>query len=388
MDYLLMHKRTPVAEMRLDDETCYISKISDIIAPEHIPIGIKYSKGIIDRTELNEWWLSRSIPASRLGLREALELLDIPSRHTLIAKCFGLSLSDQYWVCPKNSDITWDKVNFFDNEFSDDVGTALFGNALKSDIISLVSPDNTSDGWLKKKWIILEGKRCLMKGGSNPFQQEPLNEALASEIMQRLNISGVKYDVIWENELPYSICENFITPNTELVSAAYIVNTVKCPNHVSAYEHFLNCCERLGIPNVQSSLDEMLTLDFIIANTDRHFGNFGAVRNAETLEWLGLSPIFDCGTSMWHDSLVSDRTTKADQKCRPFKKTHSEQIGLISENHLNMSTLIGIDEWFNDLLEDSPFIDEKRRKKLSLTLRNRVEIAQEMLPTMGFGLTM
>lgn len=388
MDYLLMHKRTPVAEMRLDDETCYISKISDIIAPEHIPIGIKYSKGIINRTELNEWWLSRSIPASRSGLREALELLDVPSRHTLLAKCFGLSLSDQYWVCPKNSDITWDKVNFFDNEFSDDVGTALFGNALKSDIISLVSPDNTSDGWLKKKWIILEGKRYLMKGGSNPFQQEPLNEALASEIMQRLNISGVKYDVIWENELPYSICENFITPNTELVSAAYIVNTTKCPNHVSAYEHFLNCCERLGIPNVQSSLDEMLTLDFIIANTDRHFGNFGAVRNAETLEWLGLSPIFDCGTSMWHDSLVSERTTTADQNCRPFKKTHSEQIGLISENHLNMSTLIGIDEWFNDLLEDSPFIDEERRKKLSLTLRNRVEIAQEMLPTMGFGLTM
>lgn len=388
MDYLLMHKRTPVAEMRLDDETCYISKISDIIAPEHIPIGIKYSKGIIDRTELNKWWLSRSIPASRSGLREALELLDVPSRHTLLAKCFGLSLSDQYWICPKNSDITWDKVNFFDNEFSDDVGTALFGNALKSDIISLVSPDNTSDGWLKKKWIILDGKRYLMKGGSNPFQQEPLNEALASEIMQRLNISGVKYDVIWENELPYSICENFITPNTELVSAAYIVNTVKCPNHVSAYEHFLNCCERLGIPNVQSSLDEMFTLDFIIANTDRHFGNFGAVRNAETLEWLGLSPIFDCGTSMWHDSLVSERTTTADQNCRPFKKTHSEQIGLISENHLNMSTLIGIDEWFNDLLEDSPFIDEERRKKLSLTLRNRVEIAQEMLPTMGFGLTM
>lgn len=388
MDYLLMHKRTPVAEMRLDDETCYISKISDIIAPEHIPIGIKYSKGIIDRTELNEWWLSRSIPASRSGLREALELLDVPSRHTLLAKCFGLSLSDQYWVCPKGSDITWDKVNFFDNEFSDDVGTALFGNALKSNVISLVSPDNTSDGWLKKKWIILDGKRYLMKAGSNPFQQEPLNEVLASEIMQRLNINGVKYDVVWENELPYSVCENFITPDTELISAAYIVNTVKCPNHISAYEHFLNCCEKLGIPNVQSSLDEMLTLDFIIANTDRHFGNFGAVRNAETLEWLGLSPIFDCGTSMWHDSLISERTITADQNCRPFKKTHSEQIGLISENHLDISALVGIDEWFNDLLAGSPFIEEDRRKKLCLTLRNRVELAQEMLPTMGFGLTM
>lgn len=388
MDYLLMHKNTPVVEMRLDDETCYISKISDIFAPEHIPVGINFSKGIIDRSELNEWWLSRSIPAGRLGLRDALEQLGVSSRHTLLAKCFGLSLSDQYWVCPKNADITWDKVNFFDNGFSDDVGSALFGNALKSDEISLVSPDNTSDGWLKKKWSVLNGKRYLMKGGSDPFQQEPLNEALASEIMERLKISHAKYKLVWENELPYSVCENFITPDTELVSAAYIAKSAKCPNHVSAYDHFINCCEKLGIPNVQSSLDEMLTLDFIIANTDRHFGNFGAVRNAETLEWLGLSPIFDCGTSMWHDKLVSEKTLSADRESKPFKKFHSEQIELVSENHLDMSVLIGVDEWWNDMLESSPFIDEKRREVLCLTLHNRIEIVQEILPTLGFGLTM
>lgn len=92
----------------------------------------------------------------------------------------------------------------------------------------------------------------------------------------------------------------------------------------------------------------MLTLDFIIANTDRHFGNFGAVRNAETLEWLGLSPIFDCGTSMWHDKLVSEKTLSADRESKSFKKIHSEQIGLVSENHLDMSVLVGIYEWWND----------------------------------------
>ena len=388
MDYLLMHKNIPVAEISLDSETCYISKISDVLAPEHIPIGINYSKGIIDRRELNEWWLSRSIPASRSGLKEALELLGVSSRHTLIAKCFGLSLSDQYWVCPLKSDITWDKINFFDNDFSDDVGSALFGNTLKSDVISLVSPDNTSDGWLKKKWIVIDGKRYLMKGGSDPFQQEPFNEVLASEIMKRLGISHAEYKLVWENNLPYSVCENFITANTELVSAAHIANIHKCPNHTSAYDHFINCCKGLGIPNVQSSLDEMLTLDFIIANTDRHFGNFGAVRNAETLEWLGLSPVFDCGTSMWHDKLVSEKTISADQECRPFKKLHSKQIALISENHLDMSELSGIDVWLNEFLTTSPFIDDNRRETLCRTLQSRIEIVREMLPTLGFGISM
>lgn len=388
MDYFLMHKNIAVAEICLDDETCYISKISDIFVPEHIPVGIKDPKGNVDRRALNEWWLSRSIPASRSGLRNALELLNVPSRHYLLAKCFGLSLSDQYWVCPKNSGITWDKVNFFENEFSEDVGSALFGNALKSNVISLVSPDNTSDGWLKKKWIVLNGKRCLMKGGSDPFQQEPFNEALASEIMKRLKINHAEYRLTWENERPYSVCENFISSKTELVSAAYIVQTSKCPNHVSAYEHFLNCCDDLGIPNVRNSLDQMLTLDYIIANTDRHFGNFGAIRNAETLEWLGLSPVYDCGTSMWHDKLMSEKTISADCESKPFKKLHSEQIGLVSETDTDLSSLAGIDEWFEELLKSSPFIDEKRRDLLCGALQFRVETSQRILQEPGFGLEM
>ena len=40
--------------------------------------------------------------------------------------------------------------------------------------MSLVSPDNTSDGQLMKKWKIADGKRILMKGSSKPYYQEAL----------------------------------------------------------------------------------------------------------------------------------------------------------------------------------------------------------------------
>ncbi len=49
----------------------------------------------------------------------------------------------------------------------------------------------------------------------------------------------------------------------------------------------------------------MLTLDYIIANGDRHYNNFGFIRNAETLEWQGLAPIFDSGASLWHNTQES-----------------------------------------------------------------------------------
>lgn len=34
------------------------------------------------------------------------------------------------------------------------------------------------------------------------------------------------------------------------------------------------------------------------STVDRHFNNFGVVRNADTLEWLGAAPIYDCGITM------------------------------------------------------------------------------------------
>lgn len=35
-----------------------------------------------------------------------------------------------------------------------------------------------------------------------------------------------------------------------------------------------------------------MVFDYLMANADRHFGNFGAVRNVNTLEWIGLAPVF------------------------------------------------------------------------------------------------
>jgi hypothetical protein len=62
----------------------------------------------------------------------------------------------------------------------------------------------------------------------------------------------------------------------------------------------------MQIPNTLENLKYMLVVDYIMANSDRHFNNFGAVRDAETLEWIGFAPIFDCGTSMWNNKLTQN----------------------------------------------------------------------------------
>lgn len=375
MKYLLMQKANPVLLMELDEVTGTVAAIGEIIEPRRVPVGVGIKDGVANRQELNGWWTGRSIPASRSGLREALAAMRVSSPQVLLTKCFGLSLSDQYWAKPEGADLSWDDLNFFDNVFSEDVGNILFGQLPNDDAFSLMSPDNTSDGWLRKKWKIIEGKRCLIKGGSGATRQEPYNEVLATEVMRRLGIPHVPYTLTLIDEQPYSVCEDFITAQTELVSAWHILQTRKRSNNVSPYRHFLGCCEALGIPSVRENVDKMLALDYVIANEDRHFNNFGAVRNADTLEWIGLAPVFDSGTSLWYDRPTTMIRPLAKAPSKPFRSSHEDQIRLVgSFDWFEPSALQGIDAAFSEILAGSQFIDDARRDALSRGLSKRAEM--------------
>ncbi len=374
---ILMHKRTAVVELKFDNETGYIQKIGDVFALEHLPVGVGMKRGTIDRAALNTWWTDRSIPASRSGVREAMETLQITDTKMLLIRCFGLSLSDQYWIRPENSELTWEKINFFENNFSDDIGDVLFGADKKPDHLNFSSPDNTSDGNLKKRWKIINGKRCLVKGGSNPYRQQPLNEVIASEIMRRLNIPHVPYTVTWSKGAPYSVCEDFISENTELVPAWRIIQTQNQPNSKSLYQHFIDCTDALGIPNVREYLDRMIVLDYIIANEDRHLNNFGAIRNAETLEWLGMAPIYDSGSSLGYDKSVPMMRDGADVVCKPFKKHHEEQLKLVSSfDWIDFSALADIGGMITGILSDEnakDYMEENRIRVIAKLTERRIK---------------
>lgn len=41
--------------------------------------------------------------------------------------------------------------------------------------------------------------------------------------------------------------------------------------------------------------------DYLLSNTDRHMNNISVVRNPDTLEILGMAPIYDSGNSMFYN---------------------------------------------------------------------------------------
>lgn len=383
MKCTLMHKRIAVAKLDLDDETGFIRKIEKVIRAEHLPVGVPVRQGIADRRELNHWWTDRSIPASRSGVCEALETLNLTDTKMLLVRCFGLSLSDQYWICPDGSDLVWEKINFFDNPFSDDMGDVLFGQQKKENDFDFSSPDNTSDGCLKKRWKIINGKRCLIKGGSNPYRQQPFNEVIATKIMARLGIEHVPYSILWENGEPYSVCEDFVTADTELISAWRIMQTQKKDNSKSVYRHFVDCCQTLGAPDVVPALDKMIVLDYLIANEDTHLNNFGLLRNAETLECLGFAPVFDSGSSLGYDKLNAEIRANKNITCKPFKKRHEDQLKLVSDfGWIKTDCLADLGKTAEEVFSDArvaEFIDESRVQAITESVQRRVSYLEEFI---------
>lgn len=380
--YILKHAAIPVADIELEYGTGAISAIGPVYNERHVPVGIPVKKGRIDRAALNAWWRGRAIPDSRDGIKETMLNLKLSSTRRLLDRSFGLSLSDSYWICPSHEEADWSNLNFFENLFSEAWGNVLLGTGEASENMSFMSPDNTLDGWLKKKWSIRNGKRCLIKKGSGTLQQEPYNEVLASRLMERLGVPHVSYALLMQDGQPYSVCDNFITPQTELVTAFYVMQTQHKPNHVSLYRHYLNCCEALGIPGMIAALDRMIVVDYLIANEDRHLNNFGVIRHAETLEWIGAAPIYDSGSSLWFTKPLDSISPTAKLICKPFKQEHQEQLKLVTSfDWLDLSALRGLDEELRDILRASPVIHEARREALCVALQGRIDMLDRFIRT-------
>lgn len=369
MRYIFMNKNTPILECEIRENGDLLN-IYDEYNLKYLPFGLnkKNSKLV---NEVSNWMKGRIIPASRKNLYHILESLKIQNTRELPVNSLWLSLSDQYWFKPKDSNIEWKDVNFFENEFSDDVGKIIVGGNV--DNPDLFSPNNTSDGYLPKKWIIKNGERLLLKGGELPNFQEPYNEVLAFNIANTLNANAVRYDLITEKGEVYSACKNMIKTNEEIIPAMYLIESEKKPNHVSDFNHYLGLCEKYGLKNAREELEDMIILDYIMVNEDRHQRNYGVIRNVETLEFERVAPIFDTGFSLLYNrNTESINPYNLGIKPKGFTSTFTKSLELIEGwDRYDFSKLNDVPEMMREVLNNQ--LPTARIDKLTTVIQNRVE---------------
>lgn len=378
-----MNKNKKVFDFVYDEEEHFIVNFERNY-PENedfAPFGlIKMNE--IDKVEFNKWWKNRQIPASRKGLKEVLHnsnVYDKDNFDLLDAKAYCLSLSDQYWVKGVDEEISWESINFFDNEFSEDIGKILFNGGKTALNLNLNTPDMTSNGNYEKRWKIIDGERYLLKAGSKIYNQEPFNELIATKLYERLlnKDEYVEYSVIFDDDKAISKCKNFITKNTELVPAWKINEYYEFLDDEDKYTHYIRCLNNLGIKDAETLTDKMIVCDYIIANKDRHFNNFGVIRDVNTLKFIGVAPIFDNGCSLWYDE--NDMYVGEFFLTKPFEEYEKTQLSLVKKlEWLDISKLEDFPNEVKTILSMDKLLSKERINKIVDQIKLRIEFVKEL----------
>lgn len=307
--YTLMNQETEVLKFEFDEELNVITEIKEIYNINYAPLEIKNTANIL--LEINNWFNNRAIPLYRDNAKEILEIFRIDSTKELINRDYALSLSDQYWFKPEDEKIEWRNINYFQKDYNSvSFAEATYGRGsgefLKQSQKKTQdkTPNNTSNGQLKKVWIKKQNENYLYKGAGTIHNFEPINEVLASKICEILEVPHVKYtlDVVHSKrqDTLVSICKCAINPDEEIITASSIL-TEEAKNitkTIKDFEIYVKILEKHNVPKARENLEKMFMLDYIMLNEDRHLNNFGIIRNVKTLEWVRTCPIFDTGRSM------------------------------------------------------------------------------------------
>ena len=378
--FILKHKDLDVAMMKMDVRTGMIEYVLSVYLPEELPAGCAP-----DGTGLGEWWKLRAIPDSRKGIRQVLSRLSEETSQSLMLSSYGLSLTDHYWIQPVGQELYWKDLNFYENNFEDELGDILTDSERDwsaSDGISKLSPSVSVNGDMKKKWIIRKGGRYLLKVNPNYHSQQAVNEVIAGKLHERLGWKNyVSYEMgtihISGREYPCSLSPMFTSVETEFVSAYQIVAAYKVPNDVSLYEALIRQAVSLGADEkeVRAFLEYMILTDFILTNTDRHLNNFGFIYDPRQHRLSGMAPLFDTGNSLFYDyDVIPHGRNLLDIPVNSFSKREADQLYYVkSDAGVKLERLAHFPEEAEALLKEYTDMTEKRAAETARTIEEKIE---------------
>lgn len=266
-----------------------------------------------------KWLERRVIPKNRAFVDEILKTLGLSINNTkgIIDVCKGLSLNDSYWVVPSGFTGTFKEYNLYENRFSEVLSLVAYTGVGTAHQAFTTSPELTTQGMLRKAWRLIEDDGIyLYKGGTQGFANagnEPYSEYYACQIAKTMELYAVQYDLEnWKGILA-SKCKIFTDIDTSFISVGRIVKS-------GGIKACLDYYESLG-KDFSEALKSMLVFDAVIYNEDRHFGNFGLLRDNHTGKIIAPAPIFDNGLSLFNyamDKDIKDLDSYAKTRSNPY----------------------------------------------------------------------
>lgn len=253
---------------------------------------------------LIKWMDKRIVPKNREFVGEILATLNLDRGDIkgIIDVCKGLSLNDSYWIVPTAASLKYRDYNLYENDFAEILSLVAYTGRPYSDKKITTSPELTTNGMLRKAWrnLGLDGI-YLYKGGTQDYANagnEPFSEFYAAQVAKVMGLNAIDYELIRWKGILTSRCKLFTNKDVAYVPIGRIVKT-------GGIKACLDFYKQLG-DEFYDQLCSMLVFDAVILNSDRHFGNFGLLRDNKTGEYIAPAPIFDNGNGLMCYAMKSD----------------------------------------------------------------------------------
>lgn len=233
-----------------------------------------------------EWWLiSRAVDRHRTNsriLKRILRISDTSDTNTVM-RVHGVTVTDNYWVRLEGEDnLDWEKVRFSANYFSDiallgDIGS--IAREYTQEQLSTPTPELTNLGSFEKCWRLENGVWTLYKTGS---EEAFFSEILTMELGERLGFPMAKY----------ALKDGVIT-SPDFTEGKF--NYEPAANLVYEDDDYSLNYDRLRQlkPGLEKEYLDILFMDALVFNVDRHTVNYGVLRDRDTGEVLRMAPNFD-----------------------------------------------------------------------------------------------
>ena len=253
------------------------------------------------------WIKSRTIPKNREFVDKILMELGLNSDNIkgIVDISKSLSLNDCYWIVKEDFIGLFQKYNLYDNDFNKTLALLAYtgyGSVKHQGFMS--TPEFTTNGMLAKAWRRNPLQRkgiFLYKSGSRGCAncgKEPYSEFYAYQIAQTMKLDVTEYSLgKWKGKIN-SICELFCSKEYAFIPIYHLVTE-------GGWRAVFDYYRELG-DDYYNALMDMILLDVVIINIDRHFGNFGLLVDNQTNTIVKPAPIFDNGLSLFYGALDDD----------------------------------------------------------------------------------
>jgi hypothetical protein len=305
--FQLLNGETLVAEFT-HNRTLLGDVYSDIVVikPNQLPIRLRNDCSDV---YLQDWINRRSIPVNRHYMEAMLGALNLEKPFDLMRYSHALSLNDTFWIKECTGDLTFSKINLYDNKFDEALGWIAF-TGLPSDISrNLSTPELTTVGVLPKYWQRIGiDDIILCKGGTSGYSNagyEPYHEVVAYLVADRLEVSAIPYHLERRNGKIVSVSKLFTRKEVGLITGSEYLDYKYPFVKVKRLTDLFKVMKDDGIP--LQSFYEMCLLDYIIENFDRHLNNWGFSVDNTTQKITGISPVWDNGASLDYDKPMDMR---------------------------------------------------------------------------------